>query len=343
MKIFITGIEGYIGTRLAGVLVEAGHEVAGLDAGFYAEGHLYDEAEKHTVNIIKKDIRLVEASDLEGFDAVVHLAELSNDPLGENDPELTREINHKGTMRLAEAAKKAGVKRFIYSSSCSVYGASDDVADEDSITQPLTTYAQCKILNEKFLLHMADQDFTPVILRNATVFGPSERMRFDLAVNNLSGVAWTTGEIKMESDGTPWRPFVHILDVCEAIKAALAAPKETVQGQIFNVGSTDSNYQIKEIANIISRELPECKVTFNPNAPDKRNYRVNFDKIASKLPGFSASRSVEDGVRELLAIFKDIKMNKEIFESRLYTRLKQIKHLRELNRIDDKFYFKEGV
>ena len=272
------------------------------------------------------------------FDAFIHLSELSNDPLGENNPALTYEINNKGTERLAVLAKKAGVKRFVYSSSCSVYGASDEIADEQSKTNPLTAYAKCKVLNEQFLIALSDKNFTPVILRNATVFGPSPRMRFDLAVNNLTGLAWTEGKIKMGSDGTPWRPFVHILDVCEAMKAALIAPAKIVNREIFNVGSTTSNYQIKDIAKIISEVSNGCEVTLNPNAADKRNYRVNFDKINSILPGFSAKRTVEEGVKELFGIYKRIGMTKEVFESRLYTRLKQIKHLRGTGKIDEKFF-----
>ena len=340
MKVLVTGIEGYIGTRLGEVLINAGFDVVGLDSGFYRDGQLYGGV-KAPKKIIQKDVRNVEEGDLRGFDAVIHLAELSNDPLGENNPEITLDINHAGTMKLARMSKKAGVGMFIYSSSCSVYGASDDVLDETSPVNPLTTYAKCKILNERGISQLANGNFSPVFLRNATAYGPSPRMRFDLVINNLAGSAWANGWIKMASDGNAWRPFVHVEDICQAMIKVLEAPTETVHNKIFNVGGDNSNYTIKEIAEIISDILPHCKVTMHPDNADKRNYRVNFKKINSQLPGFSAKRDVKDGIRELIALFKEIGMNKETFESKEYYRLKKIKYLCQTDQVNSKFYFKE--
>lgn len=335
MKVLVTGINGYIGTVLGQELLKAGHAVTGLDTDYYAEAWLYDMPGFRKIDTVFKDIRDVTKSDLEGFDAVVHLAELSNDPVGENDPELTYQINHLGTKKLIDTAKEAGVKRFIYYSSCSVYGASDKVLDETSETNPLTAYAKAKVLNEKYILDVADRTFTPIIFRNATVYGPSPRLRFDLAVNNLAGLAYTTKEIKMDSDGTPWRPFIHILDVCQATLIALSAPIESINKQIVNVGDTSSNYQIKDIAEVIKKVFAGSKVSLNKEGADKRNYKVNFDKIKEVLPGFVCRNDIEKGARELLSVFDEIKLSKEDFASKDYTRLKQIKYLKDTGRIDE--------
>lgn len=338
MKILLTGSEGYIGTELVEVLLRHGHEVTGLDTEYYSDGWLYGKPYKLS-SFIKKDTRQVTEDDVRGYDAVIHLAELSNDPLGQNNPEITHDVNHRGTVNLIDQCIKAGVPRFIYSSSCSVYGASDEMSDETSPTDPLTEYAKSKVLNENYLLSVAGDGFTPVIFRNATAYGPSPRMRFDIAVNNLAGLAWTTKEIKMDSDGTPWRPFVHILDVCEAFHLALIAPSERVHGQIINVGDTRSNYQIKEIAQIISRVFGVSRITLNKNGADKRNYRVNFDKIKNILPDFQCQRDVETGAKELLEVFESIKMTKETFFSKEYTRLKMINYLRSAGKLEDSLYW----
>lgn len=338
MRVFITGIEGYIGTVLADELVKAGYQVAGLDAGFYRDAWFYGE-KTNNYQVIHKDIRQITEEDLRGYEAVVHLAELANDPIGELNPETTFDISCRGTESLIEACKKAGVKKFIYFSSCSVYGFTDEVVDENSPVNPLTTYARAKVANEKMLLGMDDNDLSMVIFRNATVFGLSPRIRFDLAVNSLVGYAYTTREIKMESDGMPWRPFIHIRDIAEAVKSALGAPHEVIHKQIFNIGSPKSNYQIREIARIVAEQVPGCKMTLNPLNPDKRSYRANFDKANSLLPGFSPKRDVARGVRELYSLFDRIQLDKETFQSRHYTRLKQIKHLRETGQIDDKLFW----
>lgn len=340
MKLLVTGSNGYIGTMLCDTLLKAGHDVTGLDTGFYEEAWLFPVDVLKTV--IKKDIRKVTKDDFLGYDAVVHLAELSNDPLGQTNPDLTYSINHEGTKRVAAMAKEAGVERFVYASSCSVYGASDRIADETSSTNPLTAYAKCKVLNEEALVAMSDAIFCPVLLRFATVYGPSPRLRFDLAVNNLAGLAFTTREIKMDSDGTPWRPFTHVLDIAQGIICALTAPKETVQGQIFNVGSEASNYQIKDIAAIVKEVFPDATVSLNKDGADKRNYKVNFDKIKN-LPGFKTKYTVRDGVMQLKEIFEKANLKTEDFTSRLYTRLKQVKYLEEVEKIDHDLYWKEQV
>ena len=340
MRILLTGIDGYIGTVLGQELFKEGHEVVGLGTGYFRDAWFYEMPNFQNPKIIKKDIRDVKKEDVEGFDAIVHLAELSNDPLGENDPKITYDINHNGTVRLAAFAKEAGVSRFIYFSSCSVYGASDEIVDETSPTNPLTAYAKSKEMNEEYLQKLADDSFSPIILRNATVYGASPRFRFDLVVNNLAGLAFTTNEIKMDSDGTPWRPLVHVLDVCQAVRIALKNPREKTHNQIVNVGDTNSNYQIKDIAEIIKNTFPGCTVSLNKNSSDKRNYRVNFEKIKTVLPGFSCRYDVAKGARELKEIFEKIKMTKEVFMDKAYTRLKKIEYLRKTNQIDEKFFWR---
>ncbi len=342
MKILLTGNHGYLGSIAAYALSEAGFEVVGLDTDFYKDGVLYQHPVlKLNIPTIKKDTRNIEAADLEGFNAVVHLAELSNDPLGNRFVDATYSVNHDGTMHLAKLAKEAGVKRFVYFSSCSVYGASDEIANEQSQVHPLTPYAKCKVMNEEGLAKLADENFSPVYLRNATAFGASPYMRFDIAVNNLTGRAWVTKQIKMDSDGTPWRPFVHAKDIAKAVICALNAPKEIIHNEIFNVGDTNANYQIKDIAEIIGKHMPDCEISFNKDAVDKRNYRVDFSRINSKLPGFKAEMSVEDGVKELIQIFKDIDLSKEVFEAKEFTRLSQLEDLLQTGKINQELYWIE--
>jgi nucleoside-diphosphate-sugar epimerase len=339
MKVFLTGSDGYIGCMLAQMLLDRGHEVTGLDTGFHRAGWLYNGL-KALPETLSKDIRNITVDDLKGHDAIVHLAELSNDPVGELAPNITYDINHVGTVELAKKAKQAGVQRFVYFSSCSVYGASSTRAsDETSPTEPLTAYAKCKLMVERDLTPMADDNFTPTFLRNATAYGPSPRMRFDLVVNNLSGLAWTTKEIKMDSDGTPWRPLVHLLDICQAACCALEAPRQAVHKQVFNVGDNNENYQVKDIAKIVSDTFPGCKLTIGTRGGDKRDYRVNFDKIHSVLPSFKCKFNVPSGARQLLRVFQTIDMTPEIFQSRGHTRLKQIQHLLKTKQIDADFFW----
>lgn len=340
MKLLLTGIDGYIGSVLAPLLIEHGHDVTGADTGFYRDGWLFNDSSAIYPKTLNVDIRKITASDLEGFDAVIHLAELSNDPLGENNPEVTFDINHRGSISLANAAKAAGVERFIYTSSCSVYGIAEGVVDEQSATSPQTAYAKCKVLVERDLLDLADASFSPTMLRNATAYGASPRMRFDIVLNNLAGLAWTTGKIAMSSDGTPWRPLVHIRDIATAILCSLGAPRDTVHGQIFNVGSTSSNYQIREIAQIVGSVFTGCEVTFGPPARDDRSYNVNFDKIQTQLPGFECQWDAEKGAEELYAVFNRIQMTKEQFEGRAFTRLEMLKHLSKSNQIDENLFWR---
>jgi len=342
MKLLVTGVEGYIGALLAPILVDSGHEVIGLDTGYYREGWLSSDegAEPFPVSL-RKDIRQVTESDLDGVDAVVHLAELSNDPLGETKPEVTYLINHKGSVVLAEMAKAAGVQRFVYNSSCSVYGVgTGDFLDEESPTNPQTAYARCKLLVEKGVALLADSEFSPVFLRCATAYGPSPRMRFDIVLNNLAGLAWTTKKIAMVSDGTPWRPLAHVLDICNAIRCALEAPRGVVHTEIFNVGDNRENYQVRDIAHIVAEEFPGCEVTVGPPGGDNRSYRVSFDKINAKLPGFRCERDARIGAHQLHELFERTQMTKELFESRAFTRLKQLQHLIRTNQIDDAFFWR---
>jgi nucleoside-diphosphate-sugar epimerase len=343
MKILATGTEGYIGTLLGGVLLERGHEVTGLDTGFHKVGWLYNGVRQAPLHL-RKDIRLLTEEDLWGYDAIVHLAELSNDPVGELNPTITYDINHIGTIALAKMAKRAGVSRFIYMSSCSVYGAGDEsYSTESSELNPQTAYAHCKVLVERDLTAMADENFSPTFMRNATAYGPSPRMRFDLVVNSLAGFAWTAKEIRMESDGTPWRPFVHVLDICQAIYCALEAPRATVHNQVFNVGDNDENYQVKDIARIIAQAFPGCRLVLGSSSSDKRNYKVNFDKISTQLPHFKCRRNVALGARQLLEIFSKIQLDTQLFEFRGHTRLKQIKYLLETGQINNNLFWSEYI
>lgn len=338
MKVLVTGTEGYIGARLAPWLMARGHEVAGLDAGFYRDGTLYLDpiGLPSLPSTIFKDLRTVTSDDFEGFDAVVHLAELSNDPLGQTNPAVTFDINHKGSVRIAEAARKAGVKRFVYASSCSVYGVgTSDFVNEKSPTNPQTVYAQCKTLVERDLRPMADRDFCVVFLRNATAYGASPRMRFDIVLNDLCALAWTTKKIAMISDGKPWRPIVHVEDIVEAMRCSLEAPAEAVNGEIFNVGSTSENYRIREIAEMVGRAFPGCEVTVGPPSEDNRSYRVNFDKIESGLPGFKAQWTAQRGAEELRKLFERIEMSPDTYAFRAFTRIKQLNYLQRTGQLGE--------
>ncbi len=336
----VTGADGYIGAILGPVLRARGHKVTGLDCGFYRSGRLYDDGLVRP-DIITKDIRHITRGDVTGYDAVVHLAELSNDPLGEHDPRTTFAINHEGSVALARRCREAGVARFVYTSSCSVYGAGSDAPrTEDSATDPQTAYAQCKVLVERDVGALACDEFTPVFLRNATAFGPSPRMRFDIVLNNLSGIAWTSREIRMTSDGSPWRPLVHVADISEAIAAALEARREAVHGEIFNVGSDAQNYRVREIAEIIARVFPGCRASFGSSNGDRRSYRVSFAKIRERLPGFTCRWSAEDGARQLRAIFERIGFTREGFEQPAFTRLQQLKHLIATGQIDGDLFWR---
>jgi len=339
MRILVTGTEGYLGCLLAGDLLARGHDVVGVDSGYYKEGWLYPGLER-TPYTLAKDIRRLTEQDLAGVDAVVHMAELSNDPLGQLSPTVTYEINHAGSVRLAELAKRAGVTRFVYMSSCSVYGVADGEVDESSPVNPQTAYAECKVMVERDLTAMADDSFSPTFMRNATAYGASPRMRFDIVLNNLCGLAWTTNRIVMTSDGSPWRPLVHAQDIGQAVRLAVEAPRELVHGEVFNVGDSGHNYRVREVAEIVADVFPGCELSFGPSGGDNRSYRVSFEKIANKLPGFRCEWDAEAGARQLHSVFSAIDLDPATFTGRGHTRLKQLQHLLATRQLDDDLYWR---
>jgi nucleoside-diphosphate-sugar epimerase len=338
-RICVTGNDGYLGSLLAPELMRRGYDVVGLDTGYYKERMLYRSGDSSPRTVVK-DLRDVEISDLNGLDAVVHLAELSNDPAGQLAPHITFEINHKGSVRLAELARRAGVQRFVYMSSCSVYGvAGGDFVTEESPVNPQTAYGVCKTLVEQDVRKLADTRFSPTFLRNATAYGASPRMRFDIVLNNLAGLAWTTKEIRMTSDGTPWRPIVHGLDICQAIVAVLEAPQESIHNEVFNVGDTGNNYRVREIAEIVGDVFPGCDVSFGPPSSDNRSYRVSFDKIRKHLPDFACRWDARRGAQQLLELFRRVDMTDQVFQDRTFTRLKQLEYLIRTQQIDENFFW----
>jgi nucleoside-diphosphate-sugar epimerase len=337
MRAFVTGVNGYIGAMLAPYLADRGVSVVGLDVGYYRDGWLFSDNQRMRVQpyTLNKDLRDITAADLEGCEAVAHLAELSNDPLGQNNPQVTHEINFQGSLALAETARRAGIRRFVYTSSCSVYGAgTGDFLDETTAPNPQTAYAECKVLVERKVGGMAGRDFCPVFLRNATAYGPSPRMRFDIVINDLSAMAHTNKRIAMISDGSPWRPVVHVEDICEAIYRSLIAPEATVSGKIFNVGQNSENYRVRELAQMVAEEFPGCQLSVGPSGGDNRSYRVNFDKIHRELPGFECRYTARDGARQLRQLFERIQMSPETYQFRAFTRLKQLKYLQATDQID---------
>ncbi len=340
MKILVTGAQGYIGVPLVAMLTARGHSAVGLDTGFYADGWLYD-TDATGAACVRKDIRMITEEDLRGFDAIVHLAELSNDPLAQLDPEMTYEINYRGSVHLAELCKRAGVARFVYTSSCSVYGiGTGEYKTEESEPAPQTPYARCKVLVERDLSAMADDNFSPTLLRNATAYGPSPRMRFDLVLNNLAGLAWTIREIKLTSDGTPYRPLVHVGDICAAIACTLEAPRDAIHRQVFNVGHSRENYQVREIAAVVSDAFPGCRLTIGSSDGDRRSYRVSFDKVHAVLPGFKTVHDATSGARELRALFERIHLSKETFEFPAFTRVRRLEQLRKTGDIDERLFWR---
>jgi nucleoside-diphosphate-sugar epimerase len=343
VRVLITGTDGYIGCLMAPYIQGAGHEVVGLDTNYFHDAQL-GAAPSTAFRAITRDVRQVTRADLDGIDAVIHLAGLSNDALGKISRRVTFDINHRATMRLARLCKDAGISRFVYASSCSVYGRSSaDIVDETFPFDPQTDYAVCKMLDERELSDLADDRFSPTFLRNATAYGASPRMRFDLVVNDLSALAWTTRRIAMVSDGTPWRPIVHVLDICSAFKAALEAPREAVHDRVFNVGRTDENYQIRDIAAIIAQVFPDCEVSFGKSDPDQRSYRVSFDRVSTELPGFRCEWDLVKGARQLRQLFEQTRLTPEIFQHRPFTRIKQLQHLLGTGQIDAEFYWAQPV
>lgn len=326
-RILVTGHHGYIGSVLVRLLTRCGYDVTGLDSDFFVGNRFVGEVAE--VPSLLRDLRDIEAAHLEGFDAVLHLAALSNDPLGDLNPELTYKINYEASMQLARLAKQAGVRRFLFSSSCSMYGAAGPrMLDELAEFNPVTPYAESKVMVERELTSLADQNFSPVFLRNTTAYGASPFMRFDIVLNNLVAWAFTTGKVTIQSDGTPWRPMIHVEDICRAFIAVLEAPWEAVHNQAFNVGITEENYQVRDLAQVVQETVPGCVIDYSPNGgPDPRSYRVNFGKIKNALPGFQPKWDIRSGAKALYEACCEAKLTFEDFEG---PRFKRITHIRKL-------------
>lgn len=326
MRVLVTGSDGYIGHVLIPLLQAAGHDVVGLDSRLYA-GCDFPGLVQAIVPTTVKDVRLVERTDLSGIDAIVHLAALSNDPLGDLDPQITYDINHRASVRLAELACDAGVARFIFSSSCSNYGVSGDAfLDESAALAPLTPYAESKVWTERDVAPLASENFIPTFLRSATCYGLSPRLRGDLVVNNLVGYAVTTGRVLIKSDGTPWRPLVHLEDVALAVKCVLEAPSESVRNETFNVGQTGENYRVREVADLVAEIVSDSKVTYDGSAgPDQRNYRVDCDKIRRVLPDFKPRWTLRQGIEQLYRAYLAAGLSEAEFLSPRYFRVGHIK------------------
>jgi nucleoside-diphosphate-sugar epimerase len=334
MRVLVTGSEGYIGRVLAPRLAEAGHDVVGLDSGWFAG---CDFGENGAAPYSRTaDVRDVTVADLEGFDAIVHLAAISNDPLGDLDPDCTYAINHRASVRLAEMAKEAGVERFVFSSSCSLYGAAspDEFLTEEAAFNPVTPYGESKVLVERDVSSLSNDGFSPTFLRNATVYGASPRLRCDLVVNDLVASAFTTGEILIKSDGTPWRPLVHVEDVADAFHAVLTAPRDGIHDQAFNIGRTVENYQIRDVAETVAEVVEGSRVVYaEGGGPDARCYRVDFSKAENTLPGFAPRWTVRAGVTQLYDAYRRHGLSPEDLAGSRFVRLRRIRELLEEGRL----------
>lgn len=327
VRVLVSGHTGYIGSKLVPMLLDAGHDVSGLDSDIFRDCTFVGELADVPHNL--KDVRDATIDDVAGYDAIIHLAALSNDPLGDYDPGLTKTINEKASIRIAQLAKKAGVSRFLFASSCSNYGsAGEEFMTEDSRLDPITPYGVSKVVVERAVGPLADESFCPVFLRASTAYGASPRLRFDLVLNNLTAWAMTTGKVLLKSDGTPWRPVVHVEDICRAYLALLEAPAEIVRNRAYNIGTTTENYQIRDLAEAVASVVPNCEVTLADDAaPDKRCYRVDCNRIAKEVPGFKPQWTIARGVEELYATYKDVGLTLEDFEGQRFQRIAHVKHL----------------
>ena len=340
-KIIVTGHSGFIGSLMVPLLLDKGYEVVGIDTKYFGEDCEFYPPREGFTEIIK-DTRNITEKDLEGAYAICHLAALSNDPLGDLDEQLTYDINHLASVQIAKLAKKVGVEKFIYSSSCSLYGIADgNVAlDETAEFNPVTAYAKSKVYSERDIMPMASDDFSVTFMRNSTAYGISPKLRIDLVVNNLVGWAVTTGQIKIMSDGTPWRPLVHAEDIARAFIAVIEAPKEVVNQQSYNVGQTEENFQIRDIAKLVGEVVPGCSVIITgEHGSDSRSYKVNFDKITRELPNFKPQWTLKKGIEEVYEAYKKYGMNEDKFTGRYFIRLKQLQYHIDNKHINDKLFW----
>lgn len=342
MRVMVTGHKGYIGTVMVPMVQAAGHEVLGLDSDLYRNS-TYGKGIPEVPEIIK-DIRDIEKADLKGVDAIIHLAGLSNDVLGDLNQDLTYDINHHASVRMAAMAKEMGISRFVFASSCSNYGAAGDrVQDEQGELHPVTAYAISKVRVERDLAQLADDKFSPVIMRNSTAYGASPRIRFDIVLNNLTAWAYTTGHVLLKSDGTPWRPIVHIEDISMAAIAALESPREVVHNQVFNVGINSENYQMRQLAEIVGKTVPNCEIKFAGGAePDKRNYRVNFTKYTNAFPNHKLHWNATQGAKQIYDSYRTIGLGKDDYEGPRYKRIAQLKLLLSTGQLDESLRWRKS-